>query len=116
MAATLLQGQFNQDAQIQKNILGQGQNQDSAIQGQLAQDQQNQDAQIQNHLNGKKRHLMSFLPNIGQDINTKVSGCHYSCRQQRSLKHRLLSLMCAVKAALVRYPSSLAFMLSIACL
>jgi len=72
VAATLLQGQFNQDAQIQKNILGQGQNQDSAIQGQLAQDQQNQDAQIQNQLNGKKRHLMSFLPNINNDFNNQV--------------------------------------------
>ena len=101
---TLLQGKANQDAQIQKNIgtfgsnvLGQQANQDAQIQKSLGQDQQNQDAAIQNQLNQdqqnqqnilgqKNRHLMSFLPNIGQDINNKVSGClHPYCQSCEDL-------------------------------
>ncbi len=89
LVGTLVQGQLNQDAQIQNNILGQQANQDSQIQNGLLGQQQQQDAQIQNGLlgqqqqqdaqiqgaiyNGHNRHLLSFLPNINQDINNQVT-------------------------------------------
>ena len=99
---TLLNQQNQEDQQVQQGLLGKQQQQDSQIQNQLAQDQQAQQDLLNKgqsstspsssisssssgsnsaqpvpsaagrHLLARKRNLMSFLPDIGSDINHKV--------------------------------------------
>ena len=102
LVGTLVQGQLNQDAQIQNNILGQQSNKDSQIQNGVLGQQQQQDAQIQSAIyNGHNRHLFSFLPNVNQDINNQVtvfafiansgyrsSPCTYACFTQPEQQYK----------------------------
>ena len=79
LVGTLLNQQGQQDQQIQQGLLGGQQQQDQQIQNQVNQDQQNQqnllnkDQQQGRHLLSiRKRNLMSFLPDLNNDLNNKV--------------------------------------------
>ena len=81
---TVLNQQLNQDQQSQQNILGQQQQQDQQVQNQLSQDQQNQQKALnqgRHLLANKRRNLMSFLPNLNDQVGPPYLclACLWSC-------------------------------------
>ena len=76
-----LNNQLNQDQQNQQALLNQGKSgQSSSTQGSSGQSTNTaQPGTVGRHLLARKRNLMSFLPDLNNDINNKVCAARHFC-------------------------------------